>query len=69
MAFGPRAWYKIECRMDRHLCKFFLVNFLWSTIQNYNLDPSRLVLQQDNDPKHTNKIVQKWLASQPIQLL
>ena len=38
---------------------------LWSTIQNYNLDLSRLIF----DPKHTSKIVQEWLASEPFQLL
>jgi ERCC4-type nuclease len=59
MAFGPRPWYIIEGRMDRHLYKFILENFLWSTIWNYNLDLSRLVFQYDNDPKHTSKIVQE----------
>jgi hypothetical protein len=33
------------------------------------LGPSKLVCQQDNDPKHINKIMQEWLASQPFQLL
>ena len=63
-AFRPGAWYKIEGRVDRHLYKFILENFLWSNIHDYNLDPSRLVFQQDNDHKHTSKIVQEWLASQ-----
>ena len=44
---------------NRHMYKFILEKFLWSTIQNYNLDPSRLTFQHDNDPKHTSKIVQK----------
>ena len=42
---------------------FILEFFLWSTIHNYFMGPSRLVFQQVNDPKHTNKIVQEWLAS------
>ena len=33
------------------------------------MDPSRLVFQHGNDPKHTSKIVQEWLASQSFQLL
>ena len=69
-AFGSGAWYRIEGRIDRHMYKFsFRKNLLWSTIQNYNLDPSRLVFQHTNDPKHTSKIVQEWLASQPCRLL
>ena len=63
MAFGLGAWYKIEGMMDRHLYEFILENFLWSTMQNYNLDPSRLVFQHDNDHKHTSKSVQEWEAS------
>jgi hypothetical protein len=38
MAFGRRAWYIIEGRMDKHLYKFILEIF---TIHNYNLDPNR----------------------------
>jgi hypothetical protein len=68
-AFGLGAWYRIEGTMDRHMYKFILENFLWSTIQNHNMVPSRVVFQQDNDPKHTNKMVQGWLVSQPFQLL
>jgi hypothetical protein len=30
---------------------------------------SRLVFQHDNDPKHTRKIMQEWLASQSFQLI
>ena len=67
--FWPEAWYKIEGKMDRHLYKFILEIFLWSIIQNCNMGPRRLVFQHDNDPKHTSKIVQKWLASQSFQLL
>ena len=67
MVFELGAWYKTECRMDRHMYK--LIYTLWSIIHNYNLGSSRLVFQQDNDPKHTSKIVQEWLASQPFQLI
>ena len=42
---------------------------MWSSIQNYNLTPYRLVFEHDDDPKHMSKIVQEWLASQPYQLL
>ena len=67
--FGQGTWYTTEGRMDRRVYKFILEILLWSTIQTYNVDPSRLVFQHDNDPKHTSKVVQEWLASQPFQLL
>lgn len=38
-----------------HLYKFILVYFLWSTIQNKNLDPSRLVFQHDRDSSTQTK--------------
>ena len=47
--------------------KFMLDNLLWSTMQNCSQDPRRLVFQHGNDPKHTSKIVQERLASQPFQ--
>ena len=52
--------------MDKHMYKFILENFLWFTIHDYNMDPSRLVFQHDNESKQTSKSVQKWLASQPF---
>ena len=66
---GQGAWYKIEGRMNRNMYKCILENLSWSTIQIYNLDPSRLVFQHDNDSMDMSKIVQEWLASQPFQLL
>ena len=42
------------------LVNIYLKNILViSIIENYNLDPSRLVFQHDNDPKHTSKIVRE----------
>ena len=34
--FGPGAWHRIEGKMDRHLYKFILEIFSWSTTHNYN---------------------------------
>ena len=67
--FGLGAWHRIEGIMDQHMYKFILENFSWFTIKHYNLVPSSVMFQQDNDSKHTSKRVQEWLKLQPCQLL
>ena len=68
-AFGPGAWHRIEGIMNQHVYKFILENLLWFAIRHYNLVPSNVVFQQDNDPKHISKRVQEWLKLQAFQLL
>ena len=67
--FGLGVWHRIEGMMDQHVYKFILENFLWSTIRHYNLVPSNVVFQHDNNKKHTRKRVQEWLKLQLFQLL
>jgi len=75
MIWGCMSWSgqgfmcKIEGNMDKHLYKSILEDELWQTIKYYNMDPSHIVFQQDNDSKHTASIIKTWLSNQPFILL
>ncbi|KAG0866023.1 hypothetical protein G6F15_012772 [Rhizopus arrhizus] len=38
-------------------------------MESYGLDSSKIVFQQDNDPKHTSKLVKEWIDQQPFEAL
>ncbi|KAG1489995.1 hypothetical protein G6F46_014132 [Rhizopus delemar] len=38
-------------------------------MRSYGLDSSKMVFQQDNDPKHTSKVVKEWIDQQPFEAL
>jgi hypothetical protein len=46
-----------------------LQQHLSETVDNMPHPPHKVVFQHDNDPKHTAKIVQLWLADQKFQVL
>ena len=66
---GPGFACKIDGGMDQTLYREILEGELLRTIKYYRLDPSRVVFQHDNDPKHTAKSVTEWLETQPFDVL
>ena len=66
---GPGMFCKIEGRMDHYYYLKVLQRDLLDILMEYNLDPSHVIFQHDNDPKHTTKIVCRWLRSQDFDIL
>ena len=68
-AHGPGFICKIEGTIDRRLFKRILEEDLYETIEEYEMDATRVICQHDNDPKHKPKSVQEWLGEQPFEVL
>ncbi|CAI7779950.1 unnamed protein product [Closterium sp. NIES-54] len=59
----------LEGRMNGELYRSILQDELQQTNVHYELDLETVVFQHDNDPKHTCKMVKKYLAEQPYSVL
>ena len=55
-AQGPGYMCRIDGRMDKHLCKSIIEDYLQKTIDWYKIDARKLIFQQDNDPKHKENL-------------
>ena len=68
MMWGCMTWQgvgyaaKIDGRMDCDLYLQILKDELLNTMEYYGLNPPNTIFQQDNNPKHTCRIVKEWLA-------
>ena len=56
---GPGYATRIDERMDGDLYLTILKEELQQSLEFYDLNPSNIIFQQDNDPKHTYKKVQE----------
>ena len=75
MLWGCMLWEgigyacKIEGRMDGELYTKILKTELQDTISFYDKNPSTVIFQQDNDPKHTCKMAKTYLQSQEFTVM
>jgi transposase len=60
---------KIEGNMDKNLYLKILEDELEQSIGYYELDRSKLIFQQDNDPKHKSILAQKHLSEQEYEVI
>ena len=53
--------------MNNNLYLQILRHELLNTLQYYHLNPSNIIFQQDDDPKHTCRKVKEWLEKQDFE--
>ena len=60
---------KIEGKMTQALYLSILQDGVKKTIEWYHFNPSHVIFQHDNDPKHTTNLANKWLSIQNFHVL
>ena len=55
--------------MDSDLYLQILKDELLNFLEHHGLNPPNIIIQQDNDPKHTSKKVKEWLEEQEFRTM
>lgn len=59
----------IDSNLDKELYKQILEEDLMKTLDYYRIIPKDITFMQDNDPKHSSKLVSEWLKEQPFDTM
>ena len=59
----------LERTMDSKLYTEILGKSYQDTLDYYRLDRNKVILQQDNDPKHTTKYTKNWLQTNGYRVM
>jgi hypothetical protein len=68
-AKGVGRIVRIEGNLNKDLYCEILNDDVLGTYRDLHMEPRRFYFQQDNDPKHTAKIVQAWFKKNDVDLL
>ena len=66
---GAGILSEVEGKMDAKQYINILEGGLLESAQKLEISEGDLIFQQDNDPKHTSKLAQKWFEDQGITIL
>ena len=66
---GLDLMHKIEGKMTQALYVSILQDEVMKKIEWYHFNPSLVIFQHDNDPKHIAKLVKQWLSMQNLDVL
>ena len=75
MVWGCMTWdgvgksFKIDGRMNGDVYVSILDGPLQASIAQLGIDPSQVIFQQDNDPKHTCKKAKEWFKDHHMVVL
>jgi transposase len=75
MVWGCMCWdgigyaERIEGKMNAEMYCGILERQLLETMEYYGKSPSDTIFQQDNDPKHTSKMAQRWFEEHGIEVM
>lgn len=67
--FGVGNLVQIEGGLDSKLYCTILEEDLAPSVEYYGGNMADFIFQQDNDPKHTSRMAQNWLAANQIEVL
>jgi hypothetical protein len=68
-ARGVGFMCRIEARLNKQGYLELLQDELQKTFEYYDLDRATIIFQQDNDSKHSRKLVQNWVSAQEFNVM